>query len=169
MEAEIITAGISAIGNMLGGIGAFKAARGQAHQLEAQARQAREEAGVNAQLALEEADRAAGAAAVEAGAGGGGITGSALSALDDLAAGGVYNARTALYAGTVESRNRMHEAKVTRRQGTLTLLTKWLQAAGDTSTALGGMQNARQARLAASQQRGLQQAQSVGFDLKGTY
>lgn len=168
MDPLTITAGISAIGNILGGIGAYKAARGQAKALEAGARQARAEAGVNAQIALEEADRAAAAAAVEAGAGGG-ITGSALGALEDLAAGGMFNARAALYAGAMEGRNLQHEAKVTRRQGTLTLLTNWLQAAGSASTALGGMKTARDARLLASRQRGLASAQRVGFDLSGAY
>ncbi|PIB96515.1 hypothetical protein [Caulobacter sp. X] len=163
-----IAAGVSAIGSILGGIGGFKAARGKAKALEAGAAQARAEAGVNAQLALEEADRAAGSAAVDAAAGGG-LTGSALGALDDLTAGGMYNARTALYAGTVEGRNLQHEATVSRRQGGLTLITGWLNAAGAASTALGSMQNTRQARLAASQQRGLSRAQSVGFDLKGAY
>lgn len=147
MEAQAVMAGISAIGNILGGIGAFKAGRGQAKALEASARQARAEAGISAQLALEEADRAAATAAVEAGAGGAGITGSALASMDDLASSGLYNARAALYAGTVESRNRMYEAKVARKQATLTLATKWFQAAGDASSALGSMKATRDARL----------------------
>lgn len=166
--SDPITAGISAIGSVLGGIGALKASRGQARALRASAQQARAEAGVNAQLALEDADRAAARAAVEA-ATGGGITGSALAALDDLAAGGMYNARTALYAGTVEGRNLEHDATVARRQGGLTLLTNFYQAAGSGATALGGMKTSRDARLAARQQQGLSRAQSTGFDLRGAY
>jgi len=169
VDPVTVMAGVSAIGNILGGIGAFKAARAQAKAMQASANQARAEAGVNAQLALEQADRAAGAAAVDAGAGGAGITGSALGALSDLASSGVYNARAALYAGTVEGRNLNYQARVTRKQGTLSLATGFLQAGASAATALGAMNATRTARLAAQQSQGLQQAQSVGFDLRGAY
>ena len=149
MDPMMVMAGVSAIGNILGGIGAWKSSRAQSKAMEAAGRQARAEAGVNAQLALEQGDRAAAAAAVQA-AQGGGLTGSALGSIDDLASSAMFNARAALYAGTVEGRNKDYEAKVARRQGELTLVTKWFQAAGDVSTAMGSMKATRDARLASA-------------------
>lgn len=146
MDPMTIMAGVSAIGSILGGIGAWKSSRGQSKALEAAGRQARAEAGVNAQLELEQGDRAAAAAAVQA-AQGGGLAGSALGSIDDLASSAMFNARAAIYAGTVEGRNKDYEAKVLRRQGELTLLTKFMQAGGEVATAMGSMKASRDARL----------------------
>jgi membrane protein YqaA with SNARE-associated domain len=156
VDPVTIMAGVAAIGNILGGIGSWSASRGQSKAMEAAGRQARAEAGVNAQLELEQGDRAAAAAAVQA-AQGGGLTGSALASIDDLASSAMFNARAAIYAGTVEGRNKDYEAKVLRRQGELTLVTSWFQAAGNAATAMGDMRAAslrrQEAAKAASQSR----------------
>jgi len=149
----MITAGISAIGNMLGGVGQFAASRGRARALRAAGLQARREAGIEAGIALEEGDRAAASAAVQAAAGGGGLTGSAITALDDLAGSAMFNARSAIYRGVAEGRNLDYEAKVAKRQGELALVTGWLGATGAAGSALGGMQARRQARLDAARSR----------------
>ncbi|TCS14542.1 hypothetical protein [Caulobacter sp. BK020] len=162
-EAQMITAGISAIGSMLGGVGQFMASRGQARALRRGAAQARREAGVRAGLALEEGDRAAAQAAVNAAAGGGGLTGSALGALDDLASSAMFNARSAIYEGVTEGRNLDYQAKVAKKQGGLALVTNWLQAGGSAGSALGDMQQRRAARLEAARTRSWN-SQPSGFD-----
>ncbi|MBI1684463.1 hypothetical protein [Caulobacter hibisci] len=153
MDPMMIQAGISAIGNMLGGIGKFQASRGRARALKAAGQQARREAGVEAQIALEQGDRAAASAAVDAAAGGGGLTGSAIGALDDLTGSAMFNARSALYRGVAEGRNHDFDAKVTKKQGQLELVTSWLQASGAAGSALSGMAERRSARLEAARTR----------------
>lgn len=151
--ADPITAGVSAIGSMLGGIGKFAALKGQAKALKRAGQQARREGAVEAELALEEGDRAAAQAAVQAASGGGGLTGSALAALDDLAGSAMFNARSAIYQGVTEGRNLDYQARVAKKQAGLELATSWLNASGAAGSALGDMQQRRQARLEATNRR----------------
>lgn len=168
-EAELITAGVQHIGSVLGGIGAFASSRGKAKALRAAGRQARREAGVEAELALEQGDRASAQAAVNAAAGGGGLTGSALAALDDLAGSAMFNARTAIYQGVTEGRQLDYEAKVAKKQGALTLLLSNFDSAPAIGSALGDMQQRRAARQEAARTRSWN-SQPTGFDNgKGLY
>jgi len=139
----IASAGLGALGKVLGGVGANTAAKSKAKALEASAAMARDEAGVNAQLALSEAERALGRAATVGAASGGGLTGSALNVLDDLSMQGVFNARRAVYEGETEARNRLMEAAVTRQQGKVQLVSGLI---GGASSLLGGFASAAQAK-----------------------
>lgn len=162
-EAEIIKAGVQHIGSVLGGIGAFAASRGKAKALKAAGQQARREAGVAASLALEQGDRAAARAAVTAASGGGGLTGSALGALDDLAGSAMFNARNAIYEGVTEGRNNDYEAKLAKKQGTLALIMSNFDSAPAVGTALGDMQERRRQRQDAARTRSWNN-QPAGFD-----
>lgn len=167
-EAQMAAAGISAIGSIIGGVGQFAASRGRAKALKRGAAQARREAGVAAGLALEQGDRAAARAAVQAASGGGGLTGSAIGSLDDLASSAMFNARTAIYEGVSEARNLDYEAKVAKKQGTLALVTAGLMAAGSAGSALGDMQQRRVARQDAARSRSWNN-QPSGFDGRNLY
>jgi hypothetical protein len=70
----------------------------------AYARQARQEGGVQAQIALEEGARVAARAATLAAASGGGITGSAQAVLDDLSRQSMFRVRSALYSAETDAR-----------------------------------------------------------------
>lgn len=161
--ADAATAGISAIGQVIGGIGKFAAAKGRARALKAGALQAKREAGIAAGMALEQGDRAAAEAAVRAASGGGGLTGSALGALDDLASSAMFNARSAIYEGVSEGRNLEYEAKVAKKQGALELVTSLYLAGGSAGSALGDMQNRRAQRMEASRSRSFN-SQPSGFN-----
>lgn len=144
--ALLASAGISAIGKVLGGVGGYSAGKAQATALRAGADQARAEAGIEAQLGLEDADRTEGRAATLAAASGGGLTGSALDVLDDLERQSQFRAKAAIYRGEMEARSREYEARVAKRQGAVSLVTG-ITGAG--ATALGAFgQAAQQRRLA---------------------
>lgn len=126
------SAGLSALGKILGGISAKSAAKRRAQVNEYSAQQALQESGVEEQLALEEDERAGAALAVAAGAGGGGgLRGSALGVLSDLGRQSLNRARAIAYRGQTAAWAQRQEAKQTRFQGQQAL-TQGIAGAGTT-------------------------------------
>ncbi len=93
-------------------------------------------------MAVDEGERASAAAAVQGAASGGGFGGSFASVLEDLQRTAMFNTRSAIFAGEVEAKNRLYEAKVAKQEGKFALLSSVLQA----SSTVGGryMQQAEQ-------------------------
>ena len=144
MSPQMLAAGVSSVGQILGGFAKFQAARSQAAQLKAQARNARREAGVSASIQLEDSERVgARAATMAAASGGGGLQGSALAVIDDLARQGMYRARQTVRDGLSQSVALRNQAKSVQRQGQMDLFGSIV---GASSTALGAMGSEAQQR-----------------------
>lgn len=118
------SAGLAAIGKILGGVGAKTAANQRAANLRAGAQMDLDEAGVAAQLGLEADERQAGALATEAAAGGGGgLRGSALAVLGDLGRQSLQKARNTVYGGETSAWSRRNDAVVAKAEGANALTT----------------------------------------------
>lgn len=141
----MLAAGLSAVGSIFGGIGRYQQGRAKAKMLKFAAQNARREAGVMASIQMEESDRVgARAATLAASSGGGGVEGSALAVIDDLARQGLYRARHTVRDGLAQSQAMLTEATVAKRQASLDLTSSFLNAS---STVLGQMGvNAQQRR-----------------------
>lgn len=132
-----LSAGLSAVGSLMRGIGSLQAARSRARAMRFAARNARREAGIRASISLEESDRVgARAATLAAASGGGGLEGSALAVIDDLVRQGGYRARQTVRDGLSESTALLNDARAVRRQGSLELASSIIDAS---STVLGQM------------------------------
>lgn len=155
----MLATGLAAAGKIVGGFAARKAARARARALTNAARNARQEAGVAASIALEDSDRVgARAATLAAASGGGGLQGSALAVIDDLARQGLANARQRVRDGLSQSVALLNDATTAKRQGSLDLFASFVDAG---STVLGQMgsdaQNRRSgdaAKIAAQMAKG---------------
>lgn len=159
MDPFTIAAGISAVGSLFKGIGGFFAGNNQAKALKNAARQADAEAGVNAQIALQQGNAIAAKAATQAAANGGGLTGSSLAAIQDLSQKAMFNARTAVYRGMTEAQRDLYQANVAKAQGMLSLI-------GSFSPAAAGMANGMaQSDLAKQQISAMQQMHGDAPDL----
>lgn len=144
MAAQMLAAGMSAVGSLLGGFGRYRAGKARAKALFYQARNARREAGVNASIQLEESDRiGARAATLAAASGGGGLQGSALEVIDDLARQGMFRARQTVRDGVARSYALMDESTAARRQAELDMTSAVFEAG---ATVLGQMGQNAQAR-----------------------
>lgn len=144
MTPGMLAAGVSAVGKIIGGFGAKRAAKARAKALTQAARNARQEAGIAASLALEDSDRTgARAATLAAASGGGGLQGSALAVIDDLARQGMYRARQTVRDGLSQSTALLNDATTAKRQGSLDLFSSVIDAG---STVLGQMGADAQAR-----------------------
>lgn len=142
----VLAAGVSAVGSFMGGLAKRGASRARARAMQAAARNARREAGVTASLQLEESDRVGARAATQAAMNGGGLQGSALDVIDDLARQGMYRARQTVRDGVSQSVQLMNDAQTAKRQGDLELFSSMVEAS---STFLGGIgqeANARRGR-----------------------
>jgi hypothetical protein len=135
-------------GKIVEGIGTYQAKRAQAAMLKLAAKQARREGSQEAQLATDEAERAGARAAVAGAGSGGGFEGSFAGVLEDLQRTGVFNARSAIYAGNVEAENRLYEAKVAKQEGTMALISAFV--GGGSSIAGDQMRAAEQKKQAAA-------------------
>lgn len=146
VELATVAAGMKAVGSLFGGFGKYRQGKARAKALKFAARNARREAGINASIALEESDRVgARAATLAAASGGGGLQGSALAVIDDLARQGMYRARQTVRDGLAQSVALMDEATAARRQAELDLFTGvW----GAGTSFLGGLGQQAQARRA---------------------
>lgn len=134
---SFLSAGLSAVGSIFGGIGRRKAGKARAKALQNQARNERREAGVAASLALEDSDRVgARAATMAAASGSGGLQGSALAVMDDLARQGMYRARQTVRDGLTRSTALLNDATAAKRQASLDLFSGFIEAG---STVLGEM------------------------------
>lgn len=140
----MLAAGLQAVGSLFGGFGRRQASRARAKALGYAARNARREAGINASIALEDSDRVgARAATLAAASGGGGLQGSALGVIDDLARQGMYRARQTVRDGLSQSIALLQDATTAKRQGDLELFSSVIEAG---STVLGQMGASAQAR-----------------------
>lgn len=140
----MLATGLAAAGKIVGGFAARKAAKARAKALTNAARNARQEAGVSASIALEESDRVgARAATLAAASGGGGLQGSALDVIDDLARQGMYRARQTVRDGLSQSVALLNDATTAKRQGSLDLFSSFIDAG---STVLGQMGSDAQGR-----------------------
>lgn len=143
-----LAVGLKAAGKIMGGIGGYRANKAKAKALKFAATNARREAGVQASIQLEDSDRiGARAATLAAASGGGGLQGSALAVIDDLARQGMYRARQTVRDGVAKSVALMDEATFRRRQAELELTAGFYEAG---TTVLGGMGQAAQARRGGS-------------------
>ena len=144
VPVAMLAVGLKAAGNLFGGFGAYRAGQARGKALKFAATNARREAGVQASIGLEESDRiGARAATLAAASGGGGLEGSALSVIDDLARQGMYRARQTVRDGLARSAALLDESTAARRQGQMDLTASIISAG---STVLGGMGQAAQAR-----------------------
>lgn len=149
MGAEVLGASLAAVGKVFGAIGGYQAGRAKAKALTYAATNARREAGVKASMQLEESDRiGARAATLAAASGGGGIEGSALAVIDDLARQGLFRARQTVRDGVSQSVAYLNDATTAKRQGEADLVGGLIDAG---ATVLGGMGQAAQARRGAGQ------------------
>jgi hypothetical protein len=140
----MLAVGAKALGQVFGGIGRYRAGQARGKALKFAARNARQEAGVQASIQLEESDRiGARAATLAAASGGGGLQGSALSVIDDLARQGMYRARQTVRDGLSRSAALLDESTAARRQGQADLAGSIMEAG---TTVLGGMAQQAQAR-----------------------
>lgn len=147
MSVELLAAGVKQVGSILGGIGRFQAGRAREKALKFAARNARREAGINASIQLEDSDRVgARAATLAAASGGGGLQGSALAVIDDLARQGMYRARQTVRDGLAQSAAMLDEARVARAQAELDLVTGWFNAGSTFLGEIGQQAQARRAR-----------------------
>lgn len=141
-----LATGAKAIGKLFGGFGKYRAGKARAKALKFAARNARREAGINASIQLEESDRVgARAATLAAASGGGGLQGSALAVIDDLARQGMYRARQTVRDGLAQSAALLDESTAARRQAEMDMTTGFFEAA---TTVLGQMGQDAQARRA---------------------
>lgn len=140
----MLAVGVKALGSLLGGVGSYRANKGRAKALKFAATNARREAGVQASIQLEDSDRiGARAATLAAASGGGGLQGSALSVIDDLARQGMYRARQTVRDGLSRSAALLDESTAASRQAQADLTASFIDAG---STVLGGMGKAAQER-----------------------
>ncbi|PZQ57977.1 MAG: hypothetical protein DI570_18925 [Phenylobacterium zucineum] len=129
-------AGLSAIGKLLGGGAKRKAAKARAAALEQGAQMDLAEAGLAAQMGLEEDERVAASLAVNAASGsGGGLGGSALRVLDDLGRQSRQKARNTVYRGQTSAWARRNDAAVSRAEASNAMGQSILSAGG---SLLGG-------------------------------
>ncbi|WP_397402720.1 hypothetical protein [Phenylobacterium sp.] len=116
--AAIASAGLSAVGKILGGIGSKSAAKARAGALETNAGMDLAESGLAAQMGLEQDERVAASLATQAAAGGGGgLRGSALRVLNDLGRQSLQKARNTVYGGQTAAWSRRNDAQVARTEG----------------------------------------------------
>lgn len=123
-----VAAALKAVGQFASGVSSWQASRARAAALKGAAKQARVEGSQAAQSATDEAERTAAAATVIGAASGGGTGGSFAGMLEQLERTGMFNARSAIYAGRVEANNRLYEAKVAKAEGNMELFSAVLGA-----------------------------------------
>jgi hypothetical protein len=128
VTAAIAIAALSSVGKLLGGFGAYSQGKSIERQKQADAVRQNQQGAIEANVALDEADRVAGQAAVDAAGNGAGLSGSSQDVLGDLERRGKFNARSALWAGQTKAENSLFEGRVARRQGAMKLLTSTVDA-----------------------------------------
>lgn len=118
VAAAVVSAGLSAVGKILGGVGAKSAAKQRARALETNAQMDLAESGLAAQMGLEQDERVAASLATQAAAGGGGgLQGSSLRVLNDLGRQSLQKARNTVYGGQTSAWARRNDAQVARAEG----------------------------------------------------
>ena len=130
MSAQALSMATDIGAKAVRGFGDWQAKRAQASNLRRAAKAARGEASAEAQLAVDEAERAGARAAVVGAASGGGFDGSFGDVLGDLEQTGMFNARSAIFAGNVEANNRLYEADVATQESKMALLSAFVPIVG---------------------------------------
>jgi hypothetical protein len=108
----------SSLGNLFSGLFGASAARAKAKSYEYAAQQALAEGGVQAQQAITRGNAVEADAAVTAAANGGGLVGSSMGVISNLAQTAMFNARVASYRSQTEARNDIYNAKVQKQNAT---------------------------------------------------
>lgn len=134
----LVAAGFSAVGSLFKGVTGYLGGKAQKRQADHAADQANQEAGVRAQVELDDLDRIEGEGAVRAAANGAGLSGSTQDVLADIDQRGMFNARSALWAGMTKAENAMYEGRVAKRQGALQLIGGGMSAGSSLATGLSG-------------------------------
>ncbi len=140
------SAGMGAIGALFKGVTSLFGGNAEAKAAEAQADQARREAGVRINEGLQQGDQAVARAAITSAAGGGGFVGSSLGVLRMLGQQSYANARTEAYKGMTEAQAADYRAAQARSAGLQGLVGGLVGAGG--SIAGGLTQNALQGQQA---------------------
>lgn len=109
---SMATAGLGAIGSLFSGFMQSNADKAHAQALRNAAQQADDQAGVNAQEALQQGDETAAHAAVQGAANGGGFTGSTLGIIGSLGQQAMFNARAQVFRGMSEAQDDNYQAKI---------------------------------------------------------
>ncbi len=141
----------SAASSAAQGLNAYQTARYNADVLTQQSKAARQDAGIQAQLALEQGARATGTGITVSAKAGGGYNGSAMAVLEDLGRQNIYEARRATTEGIVISDAARSQAKMETAQGNVALGTGLLDAA---ATLMGARMQQQQRRQQADIRRG---------------
>lgn len=139
IETMMLAAAVAgAAGSMVEGANAFSSSRYQASVLRNQAEAARADAGMQAQLTMEESGRDLATAQTIAAKDGGGMVGNAMNVLRDLSRQSLYEVQRISVEGDNASRAAMAEAKQAKRQGNMALFAKTLQAGAQLAGAPNG-------------------------------
>lgn len=148
MSPEVMAKAAERAGEIVQGFGTWQGLRAKASQLRKAAGSARREASTEAQMAVDELERTGARAAVAGAGSGGGFEGSFGTVLEDIQRTGIFNARSAIYAGNVEAENLLYESKLAKNEAAMTLVSMALQ----TGSSIAGdrMQAAERRRQAAA-------------------
>jgi hypothetical protein len=139
VETIMLAAAVAgAAGTAAEGVNAFSSSRYQASVLANQAEAARHDAGIQAQLVLEDSGRDLATATTIAAKGGGGIEGNALNVLRDLSRQSLYEVQRISVEGDNASRAAMEEAKQAKRQGNFALGSSLVKAGAQIAGASNG-------------------------------
>ncbi len=148
IETLMMAAAVASAGSAVaGGLNAYQTARYNADVLTQQSKAARQDAGVNAQLALEDGARATSTGITVASKAGGGYDGSARAVLEDLGRQNIYEARRITTEGAAIADAARAQAKMEVAQGNIALGTSILDAG---ATLMGARMQGQQRRQQAS-------------------
>ncbi|WP_298161140.1 hypothetical protein [Brevundimonas sp.] len=138
LETMALAAAVAgAAGSAAEGVNAFASSRYQSSVLRNQAEAARQDAGIEAQLSLEDSARQL-SQGVTLAAKDGGVAGSALDVLRDLSRQQTYEVNRIAVQGDNASRALMAEARQAKRQGNFAAFGKALQAGAQLAGAPNG-------------------------------
>lgn len=139
VETMMLAAAVAgAAGTAAEGVNAFQDSRYRASVLNNQAEAARRDAGIEAQLVLEESSRNLATATTIAAKGGGGIEGNALNVLRDLSRQSLYEVQRISVEGDNASRAAKADAKQAKRAGNFALGGSLIKAGAQLAGAPNG-------------------------------
>ena len=117
MDPFTIAAGIGAVGSLFKGLTGLFGGNAEAAAHEANAQQDLRQAGVNTDIALRQGDAVAATGAVRAAANGGGLVGSSMGVIQDLAGQAMFNARQQVYRGQTQAQSERYAGAVAKANG----------------------------------------------------
>lgn len=119
---ELAAAGTSVLGGLFSGLTGMSAADQQAAAYKLAAKRSEDEAGVNANEALEQGDQTAARSATQAAANGGGLVGSSLGVIQQASSAAMFNARADSYRGLTAADSDLYDAQIAKDNGVNSLL-----------------------------------------------